>query len=127
MTVSSGVSEAGVAPPDAAGAAVVPAFGVDAAGEEADVVEPFCGEPAGAEVLGGGVTGAGGGGGYFELEGALGSCCCCGESWATRPHGSAAAKNRINQFFMRGFIIAAASVCPDRVPYLSGAATSITN
>ena len=74
-------------------------------------------------MLGGG---AGGGGGYLEVEGALGSCCCGGESWATRPHGIAAAKNRINQFFMRGFIIAAANWYPDRVSYLSGATMSIT-
>jgi hypothetical protein len=120
------MSEASIGVPDAAGTPALPAFGVDVAGVVVGAV-PVCGVAAGAGVLGGGVTGAGGGGGYFEVEGALGSCCCCGESWATSPHGSAAAKNRINQFFMRGFIIAAASWYPDRVPYLSGATTSITN
>ena len=55
---------------------------------------------------GGGAAGAGGGGGYFDVDGAFGSCCC--EFWATSPHGNAAAKTRIRQCFIRGFIIAAA-------------------
>lgn len=48
-------------------------------------------------------------GGNFVADGAVGSCCCV-ESWAASPHGSAANKTRINQVFIRNSIIAVGRV-----------------
>src|ERR1019366_908480 len=48
-------------------------------------------------------------GGNFVADGAVGSCCSVG-FWAASPHGSTANKPRINQVFIRNFIIAAEEV-----------------
>src|ERR1035437_163427 len=48
-------------------------------------------------------------GGNFVADGAVGSCCRV-EFWAASPHGNAASKPRINQVFIRSFIIAAGEI-----------------
>jgi len=110
------VSVSSTSPEDAAGLlpvlVVVSDFGLD--GEAAPCCEPagagafvllcvkVCGGLVGACCCGAGAVcaagggGAGAGGGYFTAEGAVGRDCC-GVSWATSPHGNAAANTKVNQ------------------------------
>lgn len=113
VMVSSGTSEASVAAGFAAEGFELPCTAELLfdwpAGFVAAGAEPLCGS-AGAGVAAevpdcvleldeaGAGGGGAGGGGYFATDGALGSGC--GEVWATSPHGSAAAKTRINPYFM---------------------------
>jgi len=77
----------------------LPCCGLAVAGAfELDCVE-LCGGLAGAGCVGAGsgcAAGTGAGGGYLTAEGAVGRDCC-GASWATIPHGNAAANTRVNQ------------------------------
>jgi len=99
----------------ASGLAAGGVFGGELLDGEAAELFPICPAgcaAAGVVVCGGagvGSTAGGGvadGGGYLIAEGAVGSCGC-DASWATSPHGNAAAKTRIKQNFIRSFIIAA--------------------